>query len=90
MVPLRNSLAVDQRLSGRRYSGCSVDRLVGDASVGEYDALLLPGGTVNPDKLRMDEIAVAFVRDFIVEQLAQAPRPVRPCGPDHVVAGRRR
>jgi protease I len=42
----------------------TVDRLVGDASVDNYDALLLPGGTVNPDKLRMDESAVAFVRDF--------------------------
>jgi protease I len=42
-----------------------VDRLVGDASVGEYDALLLPGGTVNPDKLRMDATAVAFVRNFV-------------------------
>ena len=41
-----------------------VDRLVGDASVDDYDALLLPGGTVNPDKLRMDESAVGFVRDF--------------------------
>jgi protease I len=41
-----------------------VDRLIGDASVDDYDALLLPGGTVNPDKLRMDENAVAFVRDF--------------------------
>jgi protease I len=43
----------------------SVDRLVGDASVDDYDALLLPGGTVNPDKLRMDEDAVGFVRDFV-------------------------
>jgi protease I len=43
----------------------AVDRLVGDASVGEYDALLLPGGTVNPDKLRMDATAVTFVRDFM-------------------------
>jgi protease I len=42
----------------------TVDRLVGDASVDDYDALLLPGGTVNPDKLRMDEGAVGFVRDF--------------------------
>jgi protease I len=42
----------------------TVDRLVGDASVGDYDALLLPGGTVNPDKLRMDESAVNFVREF--------------------------
>jgi protease I len=33
-----------------------VDGLVSDASVGDYDALLLPGGTVNPDKLRMDQI----------------------------------
>jgi protease I len=41
-----------------------VDRLVSDASVDDYDALLLPGGTVNPDKLRMDEDAVGFVRAF--------------------------
>jgi protease I len=41
-----------------------VDRLVGDASIDDYDALLLPGGTVNPDKLRMDEDAVDFVREF--------------------------
>jgi protease I len=43
----------------------SVDGLVSDASTGDYDALLLPGGTVNPDKLRMDDTAVAFVRDFV-------------------------
>jgi protease I len=42
----------------------AVDRVVGDASVDDYDALLLPGGTVNPDKLRLDEHAVGFVRDF--------------------------
>jgi protease I len=42
----------------------AVDGLVSDASVDDYDALLLPGGTVNPDKLRMDEDAVAFVREF--------------------------
>jgi protease I len=41
-----------------------VDRLVGDASVDDYNALLLPGGTVNPDKLRMDDDAVGFVREF--------------------------
>ena len=43
----------------------SVDRKVGDASIEDYDALILPGGTCNPDKLRMDEDAVAFVRDFV-------------------------
>ena len=42
----------------------AVDRAVADASVDEFDGLVLPGGTVNPDKLRVDETAVAFVRDF--------------------------
>jgi protease I len=43
----------------------AVDRLVSDVSIDDYDALVLPGGTVNPDKLRMDETAVGFVRDFV-------------------------
>jgi len=42
-----------------------VDRKVADATVEDYDALLLPGGTCNPDRLRMDDDAVAFVRDFV-------------------------
>ncbi|MBW0090858.1 type 1 glutamine amidotransferase [Pseudonocardia sp. KRD-184] len=40
----------------------AVDQLVGAASVDDYEALLLPGGTVNPDKLRMEPAAVGFVR----------------------------
>jgi protease I len=43
----------------------TVDGLVADASVDDYDALVLPGGTVNPDKLRMDADAVGFVRAFV-------------------------
>ena len=43
----------------------TVDRVVADASIDDYDALLLPGGTVNPDKLRIDEAAVSFVRAFV-------------------------
>ena len=42
-----------------------VDGLVADARVDEYDALILPGGVQNPDTLRMDEKAVAFVRAFV-------------------------
>jgi protease I len=42
-----------------------VDRAVSEVSVDEFDGLVLPGGTVNPDKLRMDDSAVAFVRDFM-------------------------
>jgi len=44
----------------------AVDREVSDASVGEFDGLVLPGGTVSPDKLRLNESAVSFVRDFVV------------------------
>jgi protease I len=43
----------------------SVDGLVADASVDDYDALVLPGGTVNPDRLRMNADAVGFVRQFV-------------------------
>jgi protease I len=41
-----------------------VDRTVEEVSVDDYDALLVPGGVGNPDQLRGDENAVAFVRDF--------------------------
>jgi deglycase len=44
----------------------AVDRLVSDALVDDYDALLLPGGTVNPDTLRINRDAVAFVKAFVV------------------------
>jgi protease I len=44
----------------------AVDRAVKDASVDEFDGLVLPGGTVNPDKLRLDRSAVSFVRDFVI------------------------
>lgn len=41
-----------------------VDRLVYDAKPEEFDALVLPGGQINPDKLRVDKQAVAFVKEF--------------------------
>ena len=41
-----------------------VDKVVADASVDDYDGLVLPGGTTNPDHLRQDAHAVGFVRDF--------------------------
>lgn len=43
----------------------AVEAMVGEVDVDEFDALLLPGGAVNPDKLRQDPIAVAFVGDFV-------------------------
>jgi protease I len=41
-----------------------VDRTLDEVSVDDYDALVLPGGVINPDLLRANKEAVAFVRDF--------------------------
>jgi protease I len=41
-----------------------VDRTVSEADASDYDGLVLPGGVANPDFLRTDEDAVAFVRAF--------------------------
>lgn len=43
-----------------------VDRSLSDVRASEYDALLLPGGVANPDRLRMDAAAVEFVREFML------------------------
>jgi protease I len=42
----------------------TVDAAVAAADPGDFDALVLPGGVHNPDQLRADEQAVAFVRSF--------------------------
>ncbi|HEU5241858.1 MAG TPA: type 1 glutamine amidotransferase domain-containing protein [Ornithinibacter sp.] len=48
-----------------------VDATVASADVADYAALVLPGGVANPDNLRTDEDAVAFVRQFV-----QSGKPV--------------
>lgn len=47
------------------------DLLIADAKAEDYDALLLPGGVGNPDRLRMEADAVALIRAF-----AKAGKPV--------------
>ncbi len=42
-----------------------VDKVLADANPNDYDALILPGGVMNPDHLRMDPAAVNFVRQFV-------------------------
>jgi deglycase len=42
----------------------SVDIALKSAKADDFDALLLPGGVMNPDHLRMDRDAIRFVRDF--------------------------
>ncbi len=45
-----------------------VDRVVSEVNVSDYHALLLPGGVANPDRLRTDEGAVQFVREFMLSE----------------------
>jgi len=40
------------------------DLTIGEADAGQYDAMILPGGVINPDALRTDAAAVALVRAF--------------------------
>ena len=49
----------------------AVDRTLADVSAADFDALVLPGGVANPDRLRMDKQAVALVKAFL-----EADKPV--------------
>ena len=42
-----------------------VDKTLDNVNAEEYDGLLLPGGVINPDRLRMDPKAVNFVQQFV-------------------------
>ncbi|CAN5168215.1 MAG: type 1 glutamine amidotransferase [Nocardioidaceae bacterium] len=42
-----------------------VDATFGEVSVDDFDALVLPGGVANPDALRLDADAVAFIGSFV-------------------------
>jgi protease I len=48
-----------------------VDVPLANANPSDYDALVLPGGVMNPDKLRTNEQAVEFIRSFV-----QAGKPI--------------
>jgi protease I len=69
----------------------TVDAVVADADPTSYDGLVLPGGVANPDALRTDDDAVAFVRDFVesdrpVAAICHAPWTLAEAG---VLRGRR-
>ena len=46
-------------------SSVAVDVTIDRADASDYDGLVLPGGVINPDKLRMEPEAVDFVRAFV-------------------------
>ena len=49
----------------------AVDRQLSKAEAASYDAILLPGGVINPDALRLEQTAIDFIRSF-----AEANKPI--------------
>ncbi len=60
--------AVNHDRSGQRFP---VDTEVSTVTARDFDALVLPGGVANPDRLRTNDAAVSFVREFM-----EADKPV--------------
>lgn len=58
-------------IEGDNGATVEVDRTVGEVDAADYDILILPGGTKNPDALRMEPGVVATIRAF-----AEAGKPV--------------
>lgn len=48
-----------------------IDKQLGDADPAQYNALMIPGGVINPDKLRTNKEAIAFIKTFF-----EAGKPV--------------
>jgi len=44
-----------------------VDKTLDEVNAKQYNALVLPGGVINPDKLRTNEDAISFIKDFFEE-----------------------
>ncbi len=68
-----------------------VDRHLSEVSADEFDALVLPGGVFNPDQLRLNDQAVAFIKGFFesgkpVAAICHGPQSLITAG---VVKGRR-
>ena len=63
IAPMRGEIHTVEHLE--KAGTAAVDRALVDADPARYDALVLPGGVINPDHLRLNHDAVAFVHDFV-------------------------
>ena len=54
-------------ITGKNGHEAQVDLTPAEASAADFDGLVLPGGVTNGDTIRLDEHAVAFVRDFFAQ-----------------------
>jgi protease I len=58
-----------------------VDKQLDDTNPEDYDALMLPGGVMNPDKLRQNETAIDFISHFLesgkpIAAICHAPQTI--------------
>ena len=54
--------------NGNWSNSYKVDRNLKEVKATEYNALMLPGGVINPDQLRRNEDALVFIRDFFKQE----------------------
>ncbi len=54
-------------------SKADVDLKISDVRPGDYQALVIPGGVINPDKLRIDEDAMKVVKTFLADGSRSSP-----------------
>ncbi|MFK3836369.1 type 1 glutamine amidotransferase domain-containing protein [Microbacterium sp. NPDC087868] len=54
-------------ITGKNGHEQPVDLISGDTSADEFEALVLPGGVVNADHLRLDEASVALAKEFFAQ-----------------------
>ncbi|WP_243224596.1 type 1 glutamine amidotransferase domain-containing protein [Microbacterium sp. CIAB417] len=55
-------------ITGKNGHVQAVDLAAADAAADDFDALVLPGGVVNADHLRLDQDSIAFARAFFEQQ----------------------
>ncbi|MBU2974819.1 type 1 glutamine amidotransferase domain-containing protein [Zobellia sp. B3R18] len=54
--------------NGNWSNSYKVDKTIDQVTAEDYNALMLPGGVINPDKLRREERVLTFVRDFFKQE----------------------
>ena len=77
--------------NGNWSNSYNVDKTLNEVNASEYNALMLPGGVINPDQLRRNKDVLMFVRDFFeqhkpVAAICHAPQILISTG---VVKGRK-
>ena len=77
--------------NGNWSNSYNVDKTLNEVNASEYNALMLPGGVINPDQLRRNKDVLMFVRDFFEQQkpvaaICHAPQILISAG---VVKGRK-